>query len=117
MAIYHFSTKIISRSKGQSAVACAAYRAGDKLYDERQDKLQDYTKKKDVIYSEIVLTDNAPAWMNNREKLWNHILAAINAVIMFGFDKSDRYPNEKPIPFTVLFNFIGATRSCCEIQS
>lgn len=73
MAIYHFSTKIISRSKGQSAVACAAYRAGDKLYDERYDTLQDYTKKSDVIHSEIILPDHAPAWMQDREKLWNHI--------------------------------------------
>lgn len=25
-------------------------------------------------------------------------------VVIFGFDKSERYPNEKPIPFTVLIN-------------
>jgi peptide deformylase len=25
-------------------------------------------------------------------------------VIMFGFDKSERYPNEKPVPFTILIN-------------
>ena len=31
MAIYHCSIKIISRGKGKSAVAAAAYRAGEKL--------------------------------------------------------------------------------------
>jgi peptide deformylase len=25
-------------------------------------------------------------------------------IIMYGFDKSERYPNEKPVPFTVLIN-------------
>jgi len=73
LAIYHFSTKIISRSKGQSAVACAAYRSGDKLYDERYEKLQDYTQKQDVIHTEIMMPDHAPVWMKDREKLWNHI--------------------------------------------
>ena len=45
MAIYHFSVKTISRSAGRSAVACSAYRSGEKLIDERQGKEQDYTKK------------------------------------------------------------------------
>lgn len=73
MAIYHFSTKIISRAKGQSAVACAAYRTADKLYDERYGKVQDYTKKEDVLYAKILLPECAPAWMRDREKLWNHV--------------------------------------------
>ena len=38
MAIYHFSVKTISRSAGRSAVACSAYRSGEKLIDERQGK-------------------------------------------------------------------------------
>ena len=45
MAIYHFSVKNISRSDGRSAVACSAYRSGEKLIDERQGKEQDYTRK------------------------------------------------------------------------
>ena len=35
MAIYHCSIKIISRGKGKSAVAAAAYRAGEKLTNDR----------------------------------------------------------------------------------
>ena len=38
MAIYHFSVKTISRGAGRSAVACSAYRSGEKLIDERQGK-------------------------------------------------------------------------------
>ena len=45
MAIYHFSVKTISRGAGRSAVACSAYRSGEKLIDERQGKEQDYTRK------------------------------------------------------------------------
>ena len=48
MAIYHFSVKAISRSDGRSAVACAAYRSGEKLVCDYYGKEQDYTKKTGV---------------------------------------------------------------------
>lgn len=54
-------------------MACAAYRTGDKLYDERYDLQHDYKTRDDVVYSEVILPEHAPAWMNNREKLWNYI--------------------------------------------
>ena len=44
MPIYHLSVKAISRSDGRSAVACAAYRSGEKLLDEKYEKSQDYKK-------------------------------------------------------------------------
>jgi Ti-type conjugative transfer relaxase TraA len=75
MAIYHFSGTVISRSQGRSAVACAAYRSAEKLHDERCDREHDYTHKQDVAKSEILLPDNAPAWMADREKLWNSVEA------------------------------------------
>ena len=62
MAIYHCSIKIISRSGGRSAVACAAYRAGEKLYDKETGTLQDYTSKGGVILSEIKLPEDAPEY-------------------------------------------------------
>ena len=73
MAIYHCSIKIIGRSSGRSAVACAAYRSGSKLYDEELQKENDYTKKGGVVYSEIILPENAPAEFSDREKLWNSV--------------------------------------------
>lgn len=73
MAIYHLSAKVISRGKGQSIVACAAYRAGDQLQDERLGELYDYTRKQDVAHTEILLPEGTPIWMQEREKLWNAV--------------------------------------------
>ena len=73
MAIYHFSGTVISRSQGRSAVACAAYRSGEKLYDERYQKMQDYSKRKDVVFKKIFTPADAPTWMQDREKLWNNV--------------------------------------------
>ena len=73
MSIYHCSIKIISRSGGRSAVACAAYRAGEKLYDKETGTLQDYTSKGGVILNEIKLPFGAPAYLKDRETLWNEV--------------------------------------------
>ena len=74
MAIYHFTVKIHGRSKGESAVACAAYRAGERLYDEELRITCDYRKKKEVVYKEIMLCENAPAEYLDRETLWNSVM-------------------------------------------
>lgn len=60
---------------GSSVVACAAYRACDKLKDERYGKTHDYTRKENVLHAEIVTPEHAPEWMGNRQKLWNAIEA------------------------------------------
>ena len=75
MAIYHFTAKIISRSRGRSAVAAAAYRAGDRFFDEERERTFDYSDKSGVIHSEIFLPDSASKWMNDRAKLWNAVEA------------------------------------------
>lgn len=75
MAIYHFSAQVISRSSGRSVVAAAAYRAGERLVDERYGKTYDYTKK-DVAERAIAAPDHAPSWVKNRELLWNAVEAA-----------------------------------------
>ena len=75
MALYHYSAQIISRSAGKSAVAAAAYRAGEKLWDERYGKQYDYRKKQGVAHSEILLPVGAPDWMSERQMLWNQIEA------------------------------------------
>ncbi|MED3823558.1 MobQ family relaxase [Priestia flexa] len=72
MAIYHLSMQIISRSKGQSAVAAAAYRSGQKLYDERTDEQKFYARN--VQPETMILTpSNAPEWMKDRNRLWNEV--------------------------------------------
>ena len=73
MAIYHFSASIISRSSGRSATASAAYRAGEKIIDERTGEIHDYTHKKGVDSTFILAPNSAPDWVFNREKLWNEV--------------------------------------------
>lgn len=60
---------------GSSVVACAAYRASEKLHDETYQKTHDYTKKHNVLHAEIVTPEGAPQWMKDREKLWNGVEA------------------------------------------
>ena len=63
----------IKRSAGQSAVAAAAYRAGEKLYSEYYGEDSDYTRKGGVICSEILLPPHAPSEYADRETLWNAV--------------------------------------------
>lgn len=73
MAIYHFSVKNISRSEGRSAVACAAYRAAEKLVDSRYGKVQDYTRKLGVELTQIYAPDNINTDLLSRNELWNAV--------------------------------------------
>lgn len=73
MAIYHLSVKTFSRSNGQSATAAVAYRAGAKIHCDRERRGHDYSKKRDVIHSEIFLPPNAPSWATDRQQLWNEV--------------------------------------------
>lgn len=73
MSIYHCSIKIISRSGGRTAVASAAYRAGEKLRNKETGLIHDFTKKRGVILNEIMLPKHAPERYRNREILWNEV--------------------------------------------
>lgn len=70
---YHCSVKPVGRSAGRSVVAAAAYRAGERLHDERQDRPHDYTRRHGVVRSEIVLPADARPDLADREQLWNAI--------------------------------------------
>ena len=75
MAIYHYSQKPVSRGRGQSAVAGAAYRSAEKLYDQRLGQTFDYSRRRGVEHAEIVLPTAAAQhdipWAIDREILWN----------------------------------------------
>lgn len=73
MSIYHCSIKIISRSGGRSAVASAAYRSGERLYNDETGIIHDFSHKGGVIMNEIILPVNAPVRYMNREILWNEV--------------------------------------------
>lgn len=75
MAIFHFSVQVISRAAGRSAVAAAAYRAGERLHDERLDRDHDFRAKSGVEHSEIMLPEGAPEQWRDRERLWNDVEA------------------------------------------
>lgn len=73
MSIYHLSVKAISRSDGRSAVACAAYRSGEKLLDEKYERTQDYTKKTGVEFTNIYAPENTNPELLDRQTLWNTV--------------------------------------------
>ena len=73
MALYHFSLNHIKRSKGHTAIAAAAYRSGEKLYDRYYGEVQDYTKKGGIVVSEILLPDYVPERLSDRETLWYEV--------------------------------------------
>ncbi|WP_156020873.1 MobQ family relaxase [Streptococcus ruminantium] len=73
MAIYHLSIKIISRGKGKSAVAASAYRSGEKIKNEYDGIVHDFTRKGGIAYTEILLPQNAPEEFSNRSVLWNSV--------------------------------------------
>ncbi|WP_170775855.1 MobA/MobL family protein, partial [Ruegeria lacuscaerulensis] len=71
MAIYHLSVKTVSRAKGRSATAAAAYRAGVEIADERTGEVHDYTRKSGVGHTEIILPRGAAPKFEDRSTLWN----------------------------------------------
>ncbi|MFD1671631.1 MobQ family relaxase [Agrilactobacillus yilanensis] len=72
MAIFHMSFQNISAGKGRSAIAGAAYRSGEKLFDQKEGRSYFYARS--VIPESFILTPkNAPAWASDREKLWNEV--------------------------------------------
>ena len=73
MAIFHLNESNISRSDGRSAVACAAYRACEKLEDHTFGKTQDYTKKKGLKYKKIFAPFHTNEDLLNRQNLWNAV--------------------------------------------
>ena len=73
MALYHFHVEQIKRSEGRTAVASAAYRAGEKLHNLWDGETHDYTKKGGVILSEIILPEHAPKRFYDRSTLWNEV--------------------------------------------
>lgn len=76
MAEYHFSGSLVQRSKGQSAVARAAYNSREKLFDARMGTTWDYSRKQDCEHRAIHAPHGAPAWVLDRTSLWNAAEAA-----------------------------------------
>ena len=72
MAIFHMSFSNISAGKGRSAIASAAYRSGEKLFDDKEGR--NYFYARTVMPESFILTpQNAPEWASDREQLWNEV--------------------------------------------
>ncbi len=71
MPVPHLEIRIVQRSKGSSAVAGAAYQAGEKLFPEYDQKMKNYLYKREVVYTEVMLPINAPPGYADRATLWN----------------------------------------------
>jgi hypothetical protein len=76
MAMYFLHVKVISRGKGGRVTRAAAYRAGERIRDERTSEVYNYTAREDVLHNEIVLASELAgrtdtSWARERAALWN----------------------------------------------
>lgn len=69
----HAHFKQVKRSDGRSSVAAAAYRAGERLRDERTGEIKNFTRRTGIEATEIFTPANAPEWAADRSKLWNEV--------------------------------------------
>ena len=65
MAIFHYTVKIVGRSKGKSIISASAYLNGDAMKNEETGRISYYTSKKEVAYTSLMMCENAPQeWQN-----------------------------------------------------
>lgn len=63
MAIFHYTIKIVGRSKGKSVISASAYLNGDVMKNEETGRISYYTSKKEVVYTSLMMCENAPPGM------------------------------------------------------
>ena len=75
MAFFYLSITSVGRGAGRSAVASAAYRAGERLREERSGRVHYHSRRRDVTHTEIFVPEQFAGqpleWARNRESLWN----------------------------------------------
>jgi hypothetical protein len=76
MAKYFLYVKVFSRGKGSRVTRAAAYRAGERIRDERTSEVYNYSGREDVLHKEIVLASELAGrtdtnWARERAALWN----------------------------------------------
>ena len=73
MAIYHLEAKVVSRGNGRSAVAASAYLSCSKMLNNYDGVQHDFTRKKGLVWQEVLLPEFAPAEWKDRSVLWNAV--------------------------------------------
>jgi len=75
MAVYFLNLKTFGRANNSSAVSAAAYRAGERIHDERSGRTYDHSERQDVMHKEIVVpspfSSAELSWAHDRATLWN----------------------------------------------
>ncbi len=75
MAHFYLNITSVSRGAGRNAVASAAYRAGERLREERTGRIHNHSRRRDVVHTEIFVPEQFAAqpleWARDRERLWN----------------------------------------------
>ena len=73
MAIYHLEAKVVSRGRGRSAVAAAAYMSCSEILNDYDGVRHDYTRKRGLVWAQVFLPSNAPSEWTDRSVLWNAV--------------------------------------------
>ena len=69
MAIFHYTVKIVGRSKGKSVISASAYLNGDVMKNEETGRISYYTSKKEVVYTSLMMCENAPPeWQHSTRR-------------------------------------------------
>jgi len=77
MAIFRLQIEPVTRGTGRTATAAAAYRAGERIRDERTGALYNHSKRDDVLHKEIFVPsaldgpNGGMEWARDRSRLWN----------------------------------------------
>jgi hypothetical protein len=75
VAHYFLNLKTFGRAGGSSALGAAAYRAGERIRDERTGRTYDHSERRDVLYKEILVPSEYEGehmgWARDRANLWN----------------------------------------------
>jgi ATP-dependent exoDNAse (exonuclease V) alpha subunit len=75
MSLFRLDIKSVKRSMGQTATGAAAYRAGERIRDERTGSVHNHSGRKDVTHNEIFLPsqfgNESMEWARDRTRLWN----------------------------------------------
>jgi len=94
VAMYHLHVRFIKRTAGRSSVAAAAYRAGEKIKDERTGTLYDFTHKTHVTHQEVLLPEHLPERLQDRATLWNTVELGLRANGQPAFEVEFALPRE-----------------------
>ncbi|MBB3312240.1 Ti-type conjugative transfer relaxase TraA [Rhizobium sp. BK196] len=79
----HFSVRIVARGSGRSALHLAAYCHRTRMEFEREARIVDYSRKKDLLHEEFAIPPDAPQWLRSMitgrsvsgasEAFWNDV--------------------------------------------